>query len=286
MQPVIFAEALNVEAAISAAAAGGLARGLMLAALAVVFVAAVRVLASKVLTRKSTSSLLAEAQTGLPAPVVLISASAVGLIGSVIGFVSAWTNRSILIGDSFVGVISSGLGLWSTLALILFGLVIAVASLLSSTKKSNPVLSLIGFGSSLALAFGLVLSGDLPRPPSSANALATYSDTVTATAVLTPGAVGPNSLRVGLSGPDEEVELIRQVVSSGNASVTLVSLELDTRTEPKALTLDDQGALFAEDLVAEGPGRWRIQVDLGADTDLLILDVTLSPNPAHNRGTN
>lgn len=281
MPPVVFEAALDVEGAISASAAGGLARGLVIAALAVIFVLGVRKIISSLGKSKSSNSASQSANSMRPGSVVLASASAVGIVGSLIGLVSASTNRSILTGDGLAESVTSGLGLWSGLSLVVFTLALILSVNQKISSRANTISLLTGIALATTLVIGMSISGDLPRPASYAQALGTLNDSVTATAVVTPGASGPNSLRVGLSGPDEEVEAIRQLVAGGLVSVTLVSLELDTRSEPVTLTLDDRGGLYAEELVANGSGRWRIQIDLGEEVDLLILDVTLAPNPGY-----
>jgi hypothetical protein len=67
------------------------------------------------------------------------------------------------------------------------------------------------------------------------------------------------------------------------ATAQLVSLELDLKSEPVTVSLDDQGGLVVSEIVADAPGRWRIQIDLGDGGTLLSLDVTLSPNPGHSK---
>lgn len=255
----------------------------MLAALAVIVVSAIRRASASFTGRKSPAASRSENSESLvPAGTVLASSAAVGLAGSVVGLVSSWTNQSILIGDSFVGAVSSGLGLWSLLSMVFFGIVISIV-VWGRLPKIRGLGSLTGMVAATSLIAALVVAGELSRPPSSAQALGTLNDSVTATAVVTPGAAGPNSLRVGLSGPDEEVGPVKEAVRAGRATAVLVSLELDMRSEPVPLAVDELGALYASEIVADAPGRWRVQIDLGDDGGLLILDVTLSPNPRHQK---
>jgi len=277
----VLAAALDVEGAISASASGGLGRGLVLASLVVILVASIRQL-SKSSRRSSPLAAGSKAnQPVLDSGVVLASASVVGLVGSTVGLFATFTNQSILVGNGIVAFFSNGLGLTSLISSAVFIVLIAVRRKISS--GSGRALSLLGVVVSASLITGLVVAGDLPRPASSANAKTTLNDSVSATAVVVPGAAGPNSVRVGLSGPDEEIDTIREAVEAGLATATLVSLELDAKSEPVTLTLDDQGALFVEEIVAEAPGRWRVQIDLGDNGDLLMLDVTLVANPGYNK---
>jgi hypothetical protein len=281
MKHAVLAAALDVEGAISASASGGLGRGLVLASLLVVLVASVRQLSKSLRRSHATSGSRSSSAEVLDAGVVVASASAVGLVGSVVGLVATFTNQSILVGNGIASFFTTGLGLASLVGAAVFIVVIILRKKISSAP--GKVLSLLGVVVCASLMSGLVVSGDLPRPASSANAKTTLNDSVSATAVVVPGAAGTNSVRVGLSGPDEEIKVIREAVEAGLATATLVSLELDAKSEPVTLTLDDQGALFVEEIVAEAPGRWRVQIDLGDNGDLLMLDVTLVANPGYNK---
>ncbi len=281
MLHAVLAAALDVEGAISASATGGLGRGLVLASLSVILVASIRQLSK---SSRRSRPLAAGSQANQPVSdsgVVLASASVVGLAGSIIGLFATFTNQSILVGNGIVAFFSNGLGLTCLISAAVFIVVITVRSKISS--GSGRALSLLGVVVSASLITGLVVAGDLPRPASSANAKATLNDSVSATLVVVPGAAGPNSVRVRLSGPDEEIDIVREAVEAGLATATLVSLELDAKSDPVKLTLDDQGAIFVQEIVAEAPGRWRVQIDLGDNGDLLMLDVTLVANPGYNK---
>lgn len=281
MLHAVSAAALDVEGAISASASGGLGRGLVLASLVVILVASIRQLGKSLRRNSAKSGPQTDLIPVLDAGVVLASASVVGLVGSTVGLFATFTNQSILVGNGIVAFFSNGLGITSLISAAVFIVLIAVRRKISS--GSGMALSLLGVVVSASLITGLGVAGDLPRPASSANAKTTLNDSVSATAVVVPGAAGPNSVRVGLSGPDEEIEVIREAVEAGLATATLVSLELDAKSEPVMLTLDDQGALFVEEIVAEAPGRWRVQIDLGDNGDLLMLDVTLVANPGYSK---
>lgn len=281
MKQAVLAAALDVEGAISASASGGLGRGLLLASLLVILVASIRQLGKSLRKNSATSDSRTHSVPVLDAGVVLASASVVGLVGSLVGLFATFTNQSILVGNGVLSVVATGLG---TASLVSFAVFIAVIFLRGKISSgSGKALSLLGIIVSTSLITGLVVAGDLPRPASSANAKTTLNDSISATAVVVPGAAGPNSVRVGLSGPDEDIDVIREAVEAGLATATLVSLELDAKSEPVTLTLDDQGALFVEQIVAEAPGRWRVQIDLGDNGDLLMLDVTLVANPGYNK---
>lgn len=281
MKHAVWEAALDVEGAISASASGGLGRGLVVASLLVILVASIRQLIKSLRRDRSLAQASKANQPVLNAGVVLASASVVGLVGSLVGLFATFTNQSILVGNGIASFFSTGLGLASLVGAFVFIVVIALRNKISS--GSGKTLSLLGVVVSASLISGLVIAGDLPRPASSANAKTTLNDSVSATAVVVPGAAGPNSVRVGLSGPDEEIDVIREAVEAGLATATLVSLELDAKSEPVKLTLDDQGALFVEEIIAEAPGRWRVQIDLGDNGDLLMLDVTLVANPGYNK---
>ena len=281
MKQAVLAAALDVDGAISASASGGLGRGLVLASLLVILVASIRQLGKSLRKNRATSDSRISSFPVIDSGVVLASASVVGLVGSLVGLVATFTNQSILVGNGIASFFSTGLGVASLVGASVFIVVIALRNKISF--GSGKALSLLGVVVSASLIAGLVLAGDLPRPASSANGKTTLNDSVSATAVVVPGAAGPNSVRVGLSGPDEEIEVIREAVEAGLATATLVSLELDIKSEPVTLTLDDQGALFVEEIVAEAPGRWRVQIDLGDNGDLLMLDVTLVANPGYRK---
>ena len=284
MIPGVVSAALDVEGAISAAAAGGLARGLILAALTVVLVVAIRFLFSS-LAKKAKTSNSSEAKTSsaLPVRVVLASSSAVGAIGSIIGILATWSSKSILVGGEVVSFFLDGLGLWSLLSLILFAAVIVLSLRNKGSKSTKYLASISAIVLSASLVAGLTLTGELTRPAGWAESKTTFNDSVSATAVMTPGAQGLNSIAVGLSGSDSDIEPIRQQIQAGLATATLVSLEQDLKSEPVAVALDDQGGLIVKDITAEAPGRWRIQIDFGDNGALLMLDVTLAPNPGYSK---
>ena len=280
----VFTSTLDVEGAIAASASGGLARGLILAGLLVVLVVSLRFLVSSLPKRsKSAISSARIKQSALPMNVVLASASAVGAIGSVVGIFATWNNKIILTGGDPVTFFLNGLGAWSLLSLGFFVVVIVIA--IRAKKQVGP--SFVSAFSSVVLAFslviGLFLSGDLTRPAGWADSKVTFNDSVSATSVMTPGAEGTNTISIGLSGPDSEIEPIRAQVQAGLATAQLVSLELDLKSEAVPVSLDDQGGLVVSEIVADAPGRWRIQIDLGDGGALLSLDVTLSPNPGHSK---
>ena len=284
MIPGVLSSALNVDGAIAAAAAGGLARGLILAALTVVLVVAIRFLLSSVAKKAQVSnSAGANNQSPLPVNVVLASASAVGVIGSIVGILATWTSQSILVGGDVVPFFLGGLGLWSVLALVVLLVVIVLSIRNKGSKGSKSLASISAIVLSAALVAGLTLTGELTRPAGWAESKTTFNDSVSATAVMTPGAQGLNSIAVGLSGSDSDIEPIRQQIQAGLATATLVSLEQDLKSEPVAVALDDQGGLIVKDIVAEAPGRWRIQIDFGDNGALLMLDVTLAPNPGYSK---
>ena len=280
----VFTSTLDVEGAIAASASGGLARGLILAGLLVVLVVSLRSLVSS-LSKRSRSAISSGRikQSALPMNVVLASASAVGVIGSVVGIFATWNNKTILTGGNPVEFFLNGLGAWSLLSLGFFFVVIIVS--IRAKKLAGP--NFVSAFSSVVLAFslviGLFLSGDLTRPAGWADSKVTFNDSVSATSVMTPGAEGTNTISIGLSGPDSEIEPIREQVQAGLATAQLVSLELDLKSEPVPVSLDDQGGLVVSEIVADAPGRWRIQIDLGDGGALLSLDVTLSPNPGHSK---
>jgi hypothetical protein len=282
--PGVVSSALDVEGAIAAAAAGGLARGLILAALTVVLVVAIRFLFSSLARKaKTTNSPEAKTSSALPVNVVLASSSAVGAIGSIIGILATWTSQSILVGGDVVSFFLGGLGLWSVLALVLFLVVIVLSIRNKGPKGSKYLASISAIVLSASLVAGLTLTGELTRPAGWAESKTTFNDSVSATAVMTPGAQGLNSIAVGLSGSDSDIEPIRQQIQAGLATATLVSLEQDLKSEPVAVALDDQGGLIVKDITAEAPGRWRIQIDFGDNGALLMLDVTLAPNPGYSK---
>ena len=280
----VFSSTLDVEGAIAASASGGLGRGLILAGLLVVFVVCLRLLLSS-LQKSFKPSLSSDSNqlSALPINVVLASASAVGVIGSIVGILATWTNQAILTGGNPVDFFLSGLGAWSILSLVFFFAVIVLSIRSKRLAGANFVTAFSSVAIASSLVVGISLSGDLTRPAGWADSKVTFNDSVSATSVMTPGAEGTNSISIGLSGPDSEIEPIRKQVQAGLATAQLVSLELDLKSEPVTVSLDDQGGLVVSDIVADAPGRWRIQIDLGDGGAFLSLDVTLSPNPGHSK---
>lgn len=96
-----------------------------------------------------------------------------------------------------------------------------------------------------------------------------------------PGAAGANDVRLGLSGPDEEVEQLREAAAGGDATVSFRSLALGSTSPESPLTLDDEGALVASDVVLDGDGRWRAQFEVGLD-EPIVADMTMQSNPGHD----
>lgn len=280
----LVASALDVQGAISGSAAGGLARGLILAGLFVVLNVGIYSIVAK--WRKgpdASRSSQPKHLSALPLNVVLASASTVGVIGSLVGALATWTNKSILVGGDAVNFFTQGLGAWSLASLVFFATVIVLSIGVKKPRSAESALAVSTVVLASSLIAGLVLTDELTRPAGWVSTKGTFNDSVTATAVVTPGAQGLNSVTVDLSGPDSEVEPIRKQVRAGLATATLVSLEQDFKSTPVKVSLSDQGGLLVDEIVADAPGRWRLQIDLGDGGDLLMLDVTLAPNPAQSR---
>lgn len=284
LSPELVASALDVQGAISSSAAGGLARGLILAGLLVIFIVGIYSIVSR--WRKgpgASRSSQPKHLSALPLNVVLASASMVGVIGSLVGALATWTNKSILVGGDAVTFFTQGLGAWSLASLVFFATVIVLSIGVKKPRIAESALAVSTVVLASSLMAGLMLSEELTRPAGWVSTKGTFNVSVTATALVTPGAQGPNSITVDLSGPDSEVEPVRQQVRAGLATATLVSLEQDIKSTPVKVSLGDQGGLLVDEIVADAPGRWRLQIDLGDGEDLLMLDVTLAPNPAQSR---
>lgn len=266
---------LDVDGAIQASALGILASGLVLSAMLVM------VLAFGVLMIRSLqlfgASRTPSALTHVPWPFVIIGASVTAIVGGILGSIAAISNANIVAGVT-VAVLVAGPGLWPLGAIIVGFVGIRLAGLGESqpwARVGNPMVAVVA----IVIAIGVVTADRLPRPDRFAEAQVTLSDSVQGAVVLSPAAAGSNDLIIGLTGPDDDVNEIRDVVQTGTAIVSLVSLAGDSESTLAELKVNQDGALTATGLRAADSGRWRIEIDFGDSNTSVDVDVTLQPNP-------
>ena len=268
---------LNVERAISASELGGLARGIILASLLVSFLAVTLLIS---LNRRSETDSRSQKLTQL-IRVVANSSFITGILAVFIGFSATYINRSTLKGSSFIDSYSNRFGLWLLLTfafLIFMILIINKPQLPKSTLNFRRPLK---FSLLFALIATLFLPLELPRPARSVEATAETKSAVTVTAVLTPGAAGMNTLKVGLTGPDAEVARILSYVVDGEAQMWIITGEEKTLSKPVQLKISEEGSLVAEGVIAQSSGKSKIRIKLSKRVEPIIMDVTLQKNPGY-----
>lgn len=275
----VFAEVsvLDVDSAISAAELSELGRGLILAGLVIVLVAWLIPVFQK-FGRRGNAPGADPKNSRLPWTSVFVAGLTVASLGGVVGLVGSVTNDVILRG----GILPpSGVAVVAAVVLIagMVGTVFGLRGL--ENPASSPVLQVGSGALSLALVIGVVLVPDLPRPARSAEAHGTVTDTVQAVVSVIPGAAGTNTLRVGLSGSDEELQQLSDAVEISGASVTLTSLDTGQGFDPIPLSFDDRGRLVADGVVIANSGRWRVSLDLAQPDSVVSLDVTIQENPGY-----
>jgi hypothetical protein len=277
----VFAEAsvLDVDAAISAAELSELGRGLILAGMVIVLVALLALMSQKI-GRLGNSLGTDPRDPRVPWTSVFLAGVAVAALGGAAGLAGSVTNDVILRG----GILPlSGVASVAAIAVIAGILVAVFRRALLQSAASSPVFQVGGAVMSLALVIGVVLVPELPRPARSAEAHGTVTSTVQAVVSVIPGAAGSNTLRVGLSGSDEELQQLSDAVEISGASVTLTSLDTGEGFDPVSLSFDDRGRLVADGVEIANAGRWRVSLDLGQPDSVVSLDVTIQANPGYIR---
>lgn len=270
--------ALDAEGAIRAAEGAQLGRGLILAA-GVAVIIAVGFLAVTAPRRRAGD----ETESGWRSavPPAAAGAAAVIILGGLVGSVAAGLNSAVLEGGSVLAAsLSTPAGAWSLAAVAMGTVVIGAVAIGRRRVLPAAAWSALLVGTVVVIG-GSAMAADLPRPERQAQATLDLGDGVQGTVVLTPGASGPNKVRVSLSGPPESLNPIRTAASRGAASVELRDLASGSGAGPLGLSLSDQGDLRGEGLVVDGPGRWRVTLALPGRSDPAITDVTLQPNPGY-----
>ncbi|MFP5450916.1 MAG: hypothetical protein ACLGG9_04095, partial [Thermoleophilia bacterium] len=216
-------------------------------------------------------------------PAAAAGAAVVIILGGLIGSVAAGRNSAILEGGSVLAAsLSTPTGAWSLAAVALGAVVVGAVAI--GRRRVLPAAAWSALlVATVVVVGGSAIAADLPRPERQAQATIDLGDGVQGTVVLTPGASGPNEVRVSLSGPPESLDPIRTATSRGGASVELRNLASGSGAAPLDLSLSDQGDLRGEGLVVDGPGRWRVTLTLPGRPDPAITDVTLQPNPRYGR---
>jgi hypothetical protein len=271
-----------VDGAVVSATAASLARGLMLAAALMIVIAVVALLIDHGQAKRAARNGggLARARIVLPWGGVVLGASAAAVVGGGIGAWAISAHGSILFGEDPLTALVSRLGVLS-LASIAMGVTCAV--LFTRHRTPRVAVSAVVVIAATGLFFTVSTTGELQHPRRSVEALVSVNDDVQGTIVVTPGAAGPNYMRMGLTGPDKNVEALRQSVATGNATVTLRSLTDAEISEPVVVQLDENGGLFATNIIAETDGRWRVQIDLADGMSFVVTDMTLQPNPLYQK---
>jgi hypothetical protein len=268
---------LNVERAISASELGALARGVILASL-LVSLLAVSLLIS--LNRKAESDYRSQKLAQL-IRVIANSSFITGILAVFIGFSATYVNQSTLSGSSLFESNLNVFGVWLLLIFTFLTLMILVINKPSLPTAAREFKNLLKLSLLFALISAFFLPLELPRPARSVEATAETKNAVTVTAVLSPGAAGPNDLKVGLTGPDAEVARILSFVVDGQAQMWIITGEEKTLSEPIQLKINDEGSLVAEGVIAQSAGKSKIRIKLSKRTDPLNMNITLQENPGY-----
>jgi len=276
----VFAEAnvLDVDLAISVVELSQLGRGLIISGLLIVGVSALTRLLREWRPRIRNGPTTAGTVSRVPWPSVQWGGFAVAVVGAALALVSGISSNEILRGSLLP---PSALTVTAAGVIVFAGLLALWGKRHNSTPKTKRFTSLGAFVLALALATGVVLTPDLPRPARSAEAHASVTGSIQAVVSLIPGAEGGNTLRVGLSGDEAELAVLRDTLQNQGASATLTSLELGESLDTVILTIDERGRLVAQGVALPQPGRWRVSVNLGAPDAVATLDVTIQENPRY-----
>lgn len=277
----VFAEAsvLDVDSAVSAAELSELGRGLILAGLVIVLVALLIPL-HQGFRRHTTAPAAGVMAQRVPWASFQLAGVSVAALGGTLGLVGSAANGVILRG----GILPpSGFAGLAAIVLIAAIVVAVFGRSWLPTQASSPGAQVSGAALTVALVIGIVLVPDLPRPARSAEAHGTVTSTIQAVVSVIPGAAGDNTLRVGLSGSDEELAQLTDAVKTSGARVTLTSLDTGEGFSPIPLSFDDRGRLVADGVVIANAGRWRVSIDFGQPDSAVSLDVTIQENPGYVR---
>jgi hypothetical protein len=265
---------LDVDGAIQAAALGNLASGLVLASMLLLLVSLFALAVRSSARFKGTAA--SNTPMVVPWASVTQGAAVIAILGGILGVVATVANGSI-VSESGAEALITPFGLWPLLTILLG--VMAVWFARSAHQRRT-----VGSISAVAVVATLVLVGTasaerLPRPDRFAQATASLTDTVQGSVSLFPAAAGSNDILIGLTGPTDDVDVLKALVREGEATVTLTSLAGANSATPARLMLNQDGAVVAEDLFAASPGRWRIFFDFGDGSTSAVVDMTLQSNP-------
>ncbi|WP_461188458.1 hypothetical protein [Arthrobacter sp. Z4-13] len=274
---------LDADGAIVAATTAALARGLMLAASLIMLVALLAVVVRGVRLSRAVRRGDSPAAAGsVPWEGVIVGAALVGIVGGVVGLWATYAHASIMRGDGIAATLGNWFGVWSGVSVAVSIASIVLFVPLRRTNRRVPLAVSITASIAAAVLFAAVgAANELQQPQRRVEALVSVNPAVQGTVVVEPGAAGLNEVRIGLTGPDEDVDKLRRAISSGSATVTMRSLALGLRSQPATVQLDQQGGLVAREVIAEADGRWRVQLDLADGDGPVLADVTLQPNPGY-----
>jgi len=268
----------DVEGAIFASELAGMARGLIISSLFLYLVSAF------VLMKAKSRSLVPTEPGHVSAylPIVALATGITGILGSIIGIFATIINQNILNGSGVFGVFVTNFGLLSLCSFTLFAIILILFKTKKFASANVSIKMVANVLASVLFISTILISVELPRPLRNVEGVINTATSVTVTALLSPGATGSNTLRVGLTGPDEEVKRILDFVKTGEAKAELISLEQDANSKPISLSINQEGSLEANGVTVGFSGRSRIQIQLYGNQKPVGIDVTLQKNPGYS----
>lgn len=269
---------LDIERALSASQLGGLSRGIILASLIIALIAALLLFSVN-----SNSALENKAPKSTQLIRVVANASLItGILAVFIGLFATYLNQSTLKASSIVGVFGTGFGLWLIFILLFQLLVILLINKPRHSAATIGVKNPLTVSLLLVLITSLLLPLELPRPSRNVEAVGKTSSGVTVTVVMSPGAAGSNTLKLGLTGSDVEVARVFSYVIDGKAQISLTTGESNSDTQPIKLKMNEEGSLVAEEVLAKFSGKSKIRFKWSKSENPLTMLINLQENPGYN----
>ncbi len=269
---------LDVERALSVSELGELARGVIIASLLISMIAALFLFSFKRIAGGET-----QAQKSTQLIRVVANASLItGILAVFIGLFATYLNQSTLKGSQFVGIFATGLGLWLIFILLFQFLAILLINKPRKSAATVGVKNPLTVSLLLVLTASLLLPLELPRPSRNVEAVGKTTSGVTVTVVMSPGAAGSNTMKLGLTGADFEVAKVFSYVIDGKAQISLTTGESDSDNQPIKLKMNEEGSLVAEEVIAKFSGKSKIRFKWSKSENPLTMPINLQENPGYN----
>lgn|GEM_PF-2062857 len=269
---------LDVERALSVSELGGLTRGVIIASLLISLIAALFLYSFK---RNSGVETQAQKSTQL-IRVVANGSLITGILAVFIGLFATYLNQSTLKGSPIIGVFGTGFGLWLIFTLLFQFLAILLINKPRQSATTVGVKNPLTLSLLLVLITSLLLPLELPKPSRNVEAVGKTNSGVAVTVVMSPGAAGLNTLKLGLTGSDVEVARVFSYVIDGKAQISLTTGESNSDTQPIKLKINEEGSLVAEEVIAKFSGKSKIRFKWSKSENSLTMPINLQENPGYN----